>query len=74
MRCRFAPYKDFKEEMNPGNQASLQDQYERAMATSKIVVFVRDNVNRRLVSYSLHYERGDAAGSRAWRKKRRRKK
>src|SRR5271166_888163 len=45
-------YKDFKEEMNPWNQASLQDQYERAMATSKIVVFVRDNVNRRLVSYS----------------------
>ena len=73
-RIYLYPYKDFKEEMNPGNQASLQDQYERAMATSKIVVFVRDNVNRRLVSYSLHYERVDAAGSRAWRKKRRRKK
>ena len=73
-RIYLYPYKDFKEEMNPGNQASLQDQYERAMATGKIVVFVRDNVNRRLVSYSLHYERGDAAGSRAWRKKRRRKK
>jgi len=73
-RIYVYPYKEFKEELNPGNQASLQDQYERAMATSKIVVFVRDNVNRRLVSYSLHYERGDAAGSRAWRKKRRRKK
>ena len=73
-RIYLYPYKDFKEEMNPGNQASLQDQYERAMATSKIVVFVRDNVNRRLVSYSLDYEREDAAGSRAWRKKRRRKK
>jgi len=73
-RIYLYPYKDFKEEMNPGNQASLQDQYERAITTSKIVVFVRDNVNRRLVSYSLHYERGDAAGSRAWRKKGRRKK
>ena len=68
------PNKNFKEEMNPGNQASLQDQHERAIATNKIVVFLRDNVNRRLVSYSLDYERGDAAGSRSWRKKGRRKK
>lgn len=68
------PYKEFKEEMNPRSQASLQDQYERAIATNKIVVFVRDNVNRRLVSFSLDYERGNAAGSPSWRKKRRRRK
>jgi hypothetical protein len=73
-RIYVYPYKDFKDELNPGNQASLQDQYQRAITTGKIVVFVRDNVNRRLVSYSLDYERGDAAGSRSWRKKMRRKK
>jgi hypothetical protein len=54
-RIYVYPYNDFKEEMNPGNQASLQDQYERAITTGKIVVFVRDNVNRRLVSYSFDY-------------------
>jgi hypothetical protein len=55
-RIYVYPYKDFKEELNPGNQASLQGQYEEAVATNKIVVFVRDNVNRRLVSYSFDYE------------------
>jgi len=73
-RIYLYPYQVFREEMNSGNQASLQDQYERAITTNKIVVFVRDNVNRRLVSYSVDYERGDTAGSRAWRKKSRRKK
>jgi hypothetical protein len=71
-RIYLYPYKDFKEDLNPGNQASLQDQYERAIATNKIVVFVRDNMERRLVSYSLDYEIGEAAGSRAGRKKKRR--
>jgi hypothetical protein len=73
-RIYVYPYKNFKEELNSGNKASLQDQYERAIATNKIVVFVRDNVNRRLVSFSLDYERGNATGSRSRRKKWRRKK
>jgi hypothetical protein len=68
-RLYLYEYEGFKEEMNPGNQASLQDQYERAIATNKIVVFVRDNVERRLVSFSCDNESGDAAGSRARRKK-----
>ena len=73
-RIYIYPYKDFKEELSPGSQASLQDQYERAITTNKIVVFVRDNVNRRLVSFSLDYERGNTTGSRSRRKKWRRKK
>jgi hypothetical protein len=73
-RIYVYPYKEFKEEMNPRSQASLQDQYERAITTNKIVVFVRDNVNRRLVSFSLDYERGNTTGSRSRRKKWRRKK
>jgi hypothetical protein len=67
------PYKEFKDDLNPRNQASLQDQYERAIATNKIVVFVRDNVERRLVSYSFDYEIDEAARSRTERKRRRRR-
>jgi hypothetical protein len=72
-RIYLYKYEGFKEEMNPRDQASLQDQYERATATNEIIVFVRDNVERRLVSFSFDYEGGDAAGSRARRKKRRRR-
>jgi hypothetical protein len=73
-RIYVYPYTNFKEEMNPGTRASLQYQYERAVTTNKIVVFVRDNVNRRLVSFSLDCERGNATGSRSWRKRRQRRK
>jgi hypothetical protein len=72
-RIYLYPYKEFKEELKPKDQDSLQDQYQRAFSTNKIIVFVRDNVEQRLVSYSLDYEIGEAAGSRAWRKKRRRR-
>jgi hypothetical protein len=47
-RIYLYEYEGFKEEMNPRNQALLQDQYERAIAMNQIVVFVRDNVERRL--------------------------
>lgn len=72
-RLYFYPYKEFKEGLKPNDQDSFQDQYERAIATNKIVVFVRDNAGRRLVSFSFDYESGAAAGSRARRKKRRRR-
>jgi hypothetical protein len=72
-RIYLYEYEGFKEELNPRNQSSLQDQYERAIATNKIVVFVRDNVERRLVSFSFDDESGEEAGSRARRKKRRRR-
>ncbi|HMB03149.1 MAG TPA: hypothetical protein VKP69_05330 [Isosphaeraceae bacterium] len=68
-RIYLYPYEDFREELKPKDQDSLQDQYERAISANKITVFVRDNVERRLVSYSLDYEIGNAAGSRAWRKR-----
>jgi hypothetical protein len=72
-RIYLYSYKEFKEELKPKDQDSLQDQHQRAFSTHKIIVFVRDNVEQRLVSYSLDYEIGEAAGSRAWRKKRRRR-
>jgi hypothetical protein len=50
------PYKEFKEDMSPRSQASLTEQYEEAIASNRIVVFVRDNDQRRLVSYTIDYD------------------
>ena len=49
-------YEGFKTEMAAKSQASLTEQYERAVATGQMVVFVRDNEARRLVSYSMDYK------------------
>jgi hypothetical protein len=68
-RLYFYPYNEFKEGLKTDDQNSFHDLYERATATNQIVVFVRDNVERRLVSFSFDYEGGDAARSRARRKR-----
>ena len=47
------PYLEFKEEMSEASQRSLEDQHERAIREGKFVVFVRDNEQRRLVSFSM---------------------
>ena len=47
------PYAEFKAEMSERSQHSLEDQYERAGREGKIVVFVRDNDARRLVSFTM---------------------
>jgi hypothetical protein len=52
-RLYVYPYREFLQELNPRNQDFLRKQYETASAENKIVVFVRDNVQRRLVSYSF---------------------
>ena len=49
-------YEGFKSEMSAKSQASLAEQYERAVAAGQIVVFVRDNEARRLASYSMDYK------------------
>jgi hypothetical protein len=46
-------YKEFRDEMNERSQALLEQQYERAKIDNKMIVFVRDNVNERLVSFSF---------------------
>jgi hypothetical protein len=51
------PYKEFKEDLSLRNQASLTKQYEEAITTNRLVVFVRDNDQRRLVSYTIDYDR-----------------
>jgi hypothetical protein len=47
------PYKDFKAGLNKKSQIMLKEQYESAIAENKMVVFVKDNENKILRSYSL---------------------
>ena len=47
---------DFLSDLSEKSQLTLKDQHERAIQDSKIVVFVRDNERRRLVSFSMDYE------------------
>jgi hypothetical protein len=53
IRIYVYPYIEFKNDLSERSQHLLQDQYERAMMDDKIVVFVRDNDTRKLVSYSV---------------------
>jgi hypothetical protein len=41
------------------NQAILEQQYEKAVRENKIVVFVRDTQQKRLVSFSMDYGSAD---------------
>jgi hypothetical protein len=44
-------YKEFKTELSIKSQASLERDYKSASALGRMVVFVRDNIERKLVSY-----------------------
>jgi hypothetical protein len=52
-RIYVYPYLEFKNDLRERSQRLLQDQYEQAMTDDKIVVFVRDNDAKKLVSYSV---------------------
>lgn len=58
-RIYVYPYADFLSDLGEKSQLTLKDQYERAIQDNKIVVFVRDNDQRRLVSYSMTNEQHD---------------
>ena len=47
------PYAEYRTELSQRSQASLKKQYQRAIANGEIVIFVRDNHEEKLVSYSL---------------------
>jgi hypothetical protein len=55
-RIYVYPYEDFKNEMSPSSQESLTEQYEQAVRENKMVVFVRDNEQRQLGSFSINIE------------------
>jgi hypothetical protein len=44
------PYEEFKADLGHRSQAMLTADYEKAIAMNKVVVFVRDNLTKRLVS------------------------
>jgi hypothetical protein len=47
------PYREFRAELSKKSQESLKHDYESASAHGSMIVFVRDNVQRRLVSYVM---------------------
>jgi hypothetical protein len=47
------PYKEFKAELSKKSQASLEHDYKSASVLGRMVVFVRDNIERKLVSYTV---------------------
>jgi hypothetical protein len=47
------PYEAFKADLNERSQRMLEEQYQQALVAQKIVVFVRDNVKRKFVSYAV---------------------
>ena len=49
------PYNEFKSELSERSQIQLEEQYEAAILKDEMVVFVRDNEMKELVSYSLEY-------------------
>ena len=52
-RVSALPYEGFKAELSQRSQALLTWQYAEALKGKKIVVFVRDNEQKRLVSYLI---------------------
>ena len=52
-RIYAMPYAEYRAELSKRSQASLKKQYQRAIANGEIVIFVRDNQEEKLVSYSL---------------------
>lgn len=47
------PYEDYKNDMSEKSRSILKEQYEKALMRNQIVVFIRDNDRRRLISYSF---------------------
>ena len=51
------PYAEFLKEMiGPRTQAPAREQYEEAVRSGQMLVFIRDNVKRRFVSVTLDVE------------------
>jgi hypothetical protein len=47
------PYREFRAELSKKSQESLKRDYELGRARGSMIVFVRDNLERRLVSYMM---------------------
>ncbi len=47
------PYKEFKAELSESSQASLEIDYRSTSVSGGMIVFVRDNMERKMVSYVM---------------------
>ena len=50
------PYLDFKNTLSERSQTVLETEYQEAVAHQKVVVFVKDNDRRRMISFSVEKE------------------
>lgn len=50
------PYKEFKAELSERSQASLEIDYKSTSVSGGMIVFVRDNMERKLISYVMSTE------------------
>ena len=51
------PYRGYKKDLSEKSQRMLTEQYKQAVREDKIVVFVRDNEQRRLVSFLMERDK-----------------
>jgi hypothetical protein len=47
------PYLEFKNTLSERSQGMLEKEYQDALANNQIVVFVRDDVRRKMISFSV---------------------
>ena len=47
------PYKEFKAELSESSQASLEIDYKSTSISGGMIVFVRDNIKQKMVSYVM---------------------
>ena len=47
------PFKEFKAELSESSQASLEIDYKSTSVSGGMIVFVRDNIERKMVSYVM---------------------
>ena len=52
-RIYVCPYEEYRADLSQRSQKTLTEQYERALREDELVVFVRDDKARKLVSYSV---------------------
>jgi hypothetical protein len=52
------PYLDFKNTLNERSQKMLEQEYNAALARNQIVVFVKDNDRKKMISFSVDAEEG----------------
>ena len=50
------PYREFKADLSAKSQRLLEHDYKLASATRSMVIFVRDDIKRKLVSYVLNID------------------